>query len=245
MFWLLVALIMSCSSQLVAQDNAGAAKPFLEKLQQAYRNAAWLNYQVKYLYANASQPGKHIDSLSGTVQMDKNRSRYVLDGTEIIVTDKYTINIDNEGKTIYLGAVKSGPHLDPAVLLDSVLEHLQGVRTVLTTMGKSDVLTIDFPPGQAYMRMQIAIDRQTGLLQRIGYDLRTENWLEKEQVDRPGHPAPYQTEGRVEMLFSHYQHGLFNDSLFNEGNFIYKVDGRFIPAQRYKDYHIYLASSNL
>ena len=77
------------------------------------------------------------------------------------------------------------------------------------------------------------------------YDVHTAGWLDQDQIDKPGHPATYQPEGHVDIAFSHYQQGLFSDTLFNEGNFFYKTDGRYLPAGKYKDYNIFLASSNL
>jgi hypothetical protein len=64
-------------------------------------------------------------------------------------------------------------------------------------------------------------------------------------VDQPGHSAPYQSEGEVSMVFSGYEKGRFNDALFEESNFFTRVAGRFEPSGRYRDYHIFLASSNL
>src|SRR5258705_10177793 len=115
--WPAMVLILGYAQQLAAQDNTAAVKPFLEKLQQAYRNASRLGFRVKYRYANAGQPGKYIDSLAGEIQLDKNRSRFVIDGTETVVTEKYSINILNDTKVIYLSTAKGPTMMDPAGLL--------------------------------------------------------------------------------------------------------------------------------
>jgi hypothetical protein len=240
-----MVLILGFIQPLAAQENATAVKPFLEKLQQAYRNASRLGFRVKYRYANARQPGKYIDSLAGEIQLDKNRSRFVIDGTETVVTEKYSINILNDTKVIYLSTAKSPSMMDPAGLLDSVIVHLKGVEVTRATRDGLDWLTIDFPPGQAYTRIRMGIDVQSGYIRQMSYDVHTAGWLDQDQIDKPGHPAPYQTEGHVDIAFSHYQQGSFSDTLFNEGNFFYKTDGRYIPAGKYKDYNIFLASSNL
>jgi len=60
----------------------------------------------KYRYANAGQPGKYIDSLAGEIQLDKNRSRFVIDGTETVVTEKYSINISNDTKLFTFSTAK-------------------------------------------------------------------------------------------------------------------------------------------
>jgi hypothetical protein len=64
-------------------------------------------------------------------------------------------------------------------------------------------------------------------------------------IDRPEHPGPYQAEGTVDVIFSGYRTGSFGDAVFDENKFIHKVDSKFEPAERFKDYHIFLASTNL
>jgi hypothetical protein len=227
------------------RDSLTDIRALLEKVQQAYHSTAYLGFRIKYLYANEGQQGTPMDSLTGEVEMHKNHCRFVIDGTETVLTDKYAIQVMNEDKAIYLSAIKRAGLSNPVGMLDSVFAHIEGVHTDLRQQGQSDVLTLQFPPGGTYSLIRIQVDKQTGYFQKISYSLYTVGLVGQDLIDRPGHPAPYQPKGQVNIIFSHYEQGKFDDNLFREENFFNKTAGRFEPAGRYKDYHIFLASSNL
>jgi hypothetical protein len=228
-----------------AQDTTAEMRAFVSKMQHAYDKAAYLGFRLKYRYANERQPGLYIDSLSGEVEMDKGRSRLVVAGTETVITGRYSIQIMAEDKLIYLAAARPAVIQNPIPVLDTLFAHVPGIRSVVEHNGGSDQLTLNFPPGQPYYQMQIAIDARTGYIRRVEYALTTAGLVGQDMIERPGHPAPYESRGRIEILFSDYEQGRFDDRIFQEENFFTKADGRYLPAGRYRDYHIYLASSNL
>ena len=228
-----------------ATDSSSKIRTLMEKVQQAYHHTAYLGFRIKYLYANEGQPDKNTDSLTGEVEMDKGRCRFVIDGTETVLTDKYAIQVMNADKAIYLSAAHHAGMSNPVSMLDSVFAHIEGIHTDLQEQGQSDVLTLRFPPGGTYSLIRIQVDARTGYFQKITYFLYTAGLVGQEMIEGPGHPGPYQSKGQVNIIFSHYEQGRFDDTLFKEGNFFTKTAGRFEPAGHYKDYHIFLASSNL
>lgn len=221
------------------------ARAFLLKAQQAYRDAAYLGFRMKYVYTNAGESATAMDSLSGEMQMDKGRCRLLMDGTETLVTGKYVIQVMEEDKAIYLSAAGKATPMDPTQLLDSAFRQLAGVQAVLSSEGSRKVLTLSFPPGKMYSYIRMAMDPGTGYLQQVSYGIHTAGLVERDEIDSPGHPAPYRKEGHIDMFLSSYEHGRFGDGLFDEKNFFTRVSGQFEPAARYRDYHIFLASSNL
>jgi hypothetical protein len=63
---------------------------------------------------------------------------------------------------------------------------------------------------------------------------------------QPGNSGPYQTEGRIEIVFSDYRKGQFNEGLFSEDRYFTRLaQGKYEPAEKYKDYQIFLASPKL
>jgi hypothetical protein len=226
-------------------DSSAAVTEFMKKMQQAYTNPAFLQFQVKYRYANERQPDRFLDSLSGQVEMDKGRSRTVLDGTETVLTGQYAIRIVPDSKVMYLAAAKPVGTQNPLPQLDSLLAHIQGMTVVVTHSGGSDILTIRFPPDKPYTKVEMSIDTNTGYFQWVDYWLHTTGLVGREMIERPGHPARYQSQGRVQVIFTDYQHGHFDGRIFSEDNFFNRTAGHYEPTGRYKDYHIYLASSNL
>jgi len=228
-----------------ASAQQAEARDFLLKAQQAYREAAYLGYRVKYLYTNAGGAATAIDSLAGEMQMDKGRCRLLIDGTETVVTGKYVIQVMEEDKAIYLSAAGKATPMDPTQLLDTVFKQLSGMQAVISSEGRWKVLSLRFPPGRMYTYIRMVMDSVTGYFQRMSYGIHTAGLVEQDQIDRPGHPAPYGKEGQIDMFFSNYEHGRFGNGLFDEKNFFTRVSGRIEPAGRYRDYHIFLASSNL
>jgi hypothetical protein len=242
-------IVMSLSSTLSwtvrAQEDKEDARAFIVQAQKAYREAAYLGFRVKYLYTNAGTDVRPMDSLSGEMQMDKGRCRLVIDGTETIVTGRYIIQVMNDDKAIYLSSSRQGIPMDPTQVLDTVFKQMKGVQASIVAESQRKVLTLRFPPGGTYTYIRIAVDPVTGLFQQMTYGVRTAGLVGQDQVRRPGHSAPYEQEGQIDMFFSHYEKGGFGDALFDEKNFFTRAAGKYEPTGRYKDYHIFLASSNL
>ena len=227
-------------------DSSAEFHVFVQKVQQAYQQVHYLGFTIRYYYSNADRPNLFLDSLSGEIQMDKGRSRFALQGTETILTDRYSIQINNDEKVIYLASAHHVAAANPLSMLDSVFAHIGGIKTTTRHEGGQDIMTLLFPPGKPYSGMEIRIDDRTGFFQQISYSVNTANAVGKEMIDGPNNPSPYQSQGRMEIMFSDYQQGRFGDGVFSEDNFINKVAaGRFEPSARYRDYHIFLASSNL
>jgi hypothetical protein len=185
--------------------------------------------------------------MSGEVAMDKNRSRFVIDEVETVNNGTYSIRVMKEEKLIYLSAASaSSVVMDPVHIMDSVLAHLQGVRMQIERGKGESTLRISFPPNQQYKRISMTVNESTGYFQKVVYELYTEGLVAQDQMAQPGNTGQYQAEGRVEVLFSNYRRGQFNDSLFDEGQYFTRLGkGNYQPSETYKDYQIFLASTTL
>lgn len=243
---LFLALAQSAGLLAVAQQGDSAAvKNFITKIQQAYTKRHFLDFRIRYYYANADQPQVYLDSLTGQIQLEKENCRMTLDGVETIVTGRYAIQINAADKSIYVAAARRAA-ANPVGMVDSILAHIQGVKAAVTKQSHLESLTLDFPPDQAYNRITIQVGAKTGFLQRISYSLNTARLVGQDMISSPGNPNPYQSRGNMDLVFSDYRQGNFDESVFREDNFITRIaPGQFEPVGSYKDYHIYLASSNL
>ena len=226
----------------VAPDSL---KAFTQKVSQAYAKASYLSFRVKYLYANAGRPADYLDSAFGTVQMGRGSSRVVIDSTEMVFTSRYAIRVLRDDKLIYLSAPARVETQNPVGMLDSIFAHMSGLGARLYRQKGEDVLLLDFPAGGPYTRMEITVDDKTGFFRSIAYTVNAVGLVGRDMIESPDHPGPYESSGRVYVLFSDYQNGHFDDRLFSEDNFFTRVAGKFTPSDRFKDYRIFLASSNL
>ena len=197
----------------VAQTDSATIRGFLTKIQQAYSKGHFLDFNMRYYYANADQPQLYLDSLAGRIQMDQENCRMTLAGIETIITGKYAIQINPTDKSIYLAAARKASAANPVGMVDSILAHIKGVQ-VAVTKGAHDIsLALDFPPDQAYTRILIRIDAKTGYLQRITYALNTARLIGQEMIKGSGSASPYGSQGNMEIVFSDYHQGNFDESL--------------------------------
>lgn len=246
LYGMFLAIIQGLGRPAAAQVDSTAIRGFLAKIQQAYSKGHFLDFNIRYYYANADQPQLYLDSLAGRIQMDQENCSMTLAGIETIMTGGYAIQINPVDKSIYVAAARRTASANPLGMLDSILAHIEGVRAAVTKSAHEQSLTLDFPPDQAYTQITIHIDDKTGFIQRISYALNTARLVGGGMINRPGNPSPYGPRGNMDILFSDYRKGDFDESLFREDNYFNRIaPGHFEPVARYKDYHIYLASSNL
>ena len=243
-FFVLMSII-GMPRHVWAQEDAATAHVFLAQAQKAYQEAAYLGFRVKYLYTNAGTGMKPMDSLSGEMQMDKGRCRMVIDGTETVVTGRYMIQVMENDKAMYLSSAVKAIPMNPTQLLDTLLRQMKDVKATLTTEEGVKVLTLRFPPGGTYTSIRMVMDPVTGYFRQITYSVRTAGFVSQDQINSPTHAGSYEQEGQVEMIFRDYVKGRFGDALFDESNFFTHAAGKYEPAGRFRDYHIFLASSNL
>jgi len=174
--------------------------------------------------------------------------KMVMDGVETITNERYTIEVSKDDKLIYLSVPKTAAMGDPIAMLDSAMGYLNGVRAQLVQNKGLATLTFSFSPqsGQSYKSIAMTIDESTGYFQKVVYELYTEGLVSHDQIAQPGKPGQYQTEGRIEVVFSRYRKGQFNDSMFSEDKYFTRLGkGKYEPSAQYKDYQIFLASANL
>lgn len=234
------------SVQATAGDSTGAVKQFMQKVQQAYKSASYLSFHVVYRYANKDNPKQYIDTMSGEVALDKNHMRFMIDGVETVTNDRYTIQVHNDEKLIYLSAPQPTQIAEPVAMLDSALAHFEGLRAGVIHNKGLATLTLSYPPGQTYKTIVMVIDEKTGFFEKVVYELYTNGVVEKDQLMGQGGNGLYQQEGNIEVLFSNYRKGRFTDELFNEARYFNRLaKGKYEPSEKYKDYQIFLASPKL
>jgi hypothetical protein len=246
---IIVLVLTGCllvSVPTTASDTTNSVKQFMQKVQQAYKSASYLSFHVVYRYANKNQPANIIDTMSGEVALDKNRMRFLIEDVETVTNDKYTIQVNNDDKLIYLSTPQPAQMSDPVAMLDSALAHFDGIRAEVMHNKGTATLILNFPPGQSYKNITMVVNEKTGYFQKVVYELYTEGLVEQDQMTGQGGNGLYESEGRIEILFSEYRQGKFTDALFNESRYFTRLaQGKYEPSSAYKDYQIFLASSKL
>ncbi len=231
-------------SHVIAQTGDSLLKNFIYQVRLSYDKAAYLSFNVHYYYANKSQPEKYMDSLSGEVEIDKKRTRYRMDGIETIETQNYNIQIRPDEKTMFIAKENLDKPYESLVFLDTVLSRIHGIKTSVSRKNQYETISISFPPGQSYLNVLITRSLVNGYLTSIVYELNTESFVGKDQIDKPGHPGLYQPQGKVEMRFTNYATNRFGETVFNESNYFIKNGLDYQPVGKYAKYSINFLPSN-
>ena len=84
------------------EQKTDKAIQVFDALKQAYQIAQGVSFNVKYTYTNETRPNDVLDSLSGKFEISHDNYRYLLDSTETIHNNKYTIILFREDKIMYL-----------------------------------------------------------------------------------------------------------------------------------------------
>jgi hypothetical protein len=244
--FILLLLVGIVTNAAVASDSTYVVKQFMQQVQQAYRSANFLSFHVLYRYANKNEPESYLDTMSGEVAMNSSHLRFLLEDVETVTNDQYTIQVHKSEKLIYVTTPQRSQLIDPVAALDSAISHFDGLAARVTRNAGVATLNMTFPPGQAYKQVAMTIDEHTGYLQKVVYEMYTQGLVEKDQLMEGGSGGPYQSEGRIEIVFSQYRLGQFTENLFNDGQYFTRLgQGKYEPTEKYKDYQVFLASTKL
>jgi hypothetical protein len=240
---LITSFGLLCTGALSAQSTREEVKQLLLRVQSAYQHASYLDFRVTYTYANLDRPGQSIDSLSGEVQLDKVRARVVMPGSETLVNASYSIQVLEKDKIVYISKAPVGIPVNPTGSVDSVLKYLDQYQVNISEAGGEKVLMIGFPEGGRFSRVRMQVDTLTGYLKEMTYFLKTEGLISRDQLKSAGHGGSYQAEGLVQISFSGYKSGGFSDTAFATDQYFTKTNGQYEPADRFKGYHLFWATS--
>ncbi len=244
--WFLISFICICVAPVHAQKTKEAEKIIAEirQVHLKYSSADSLCFKMSYKYMDEAEPSIILDSLHGFIQVYGKKVHSLLGNMETIANDKYMIMLFKDEKIMYITSTNSNKSLiDPVAMIDSVLEHVDGVDCSIQQEGSLENIGISFPPNSLYKHINFLIEANTKYLDKIIYQVRSEaliNDIEsKTTVEKPSEYAI------VEANFYDYNQLLLDKTVFNESNYFIRQDKKITTTSYYKDYKIYIGSPNL
>ncbi|SRR6266496_753084 len=230
---------------LAQEQQTDKAIQVFDTLKQAYQNATGLSFDVKYTYTNETKPDNVLDSLSGKFEISQDNYRYLLDSTETIHNDKYTIILFREDKIMYLTKPSLAVSANPIEAIGEFFKNNKDVSCQLNTAHNTKVLSIHYPPGMVYKQINLTIDTATGYLVKAEYIVQTKLLMETQPQDEQANQNQYDEYARVEADFSNYKIGSIDSNEFDENRFFQRDGKNFKTTDPYKTYKIFIGSSNL
>lgn len=245
----LLSLFVSASNTLSAQTVNPQVQETLsvfDALQKAYTSVPSLSFNVRYVYTEETKPDVVLDSMKGIFQMSHGDYRFVLDSTETIHNEKYTIVLFKEDRMLYLTKSSDGLSTNPVQQIADFLKNNTGLSTSTSNTAQFKTLRITYPPGMAYKQIDLLIDTTTGFLAKAVYVVQTKLLMESDPTADPSaNVEQHDPYARVEADFQQYSTDTIDMGLFDNDRFFVRDGKNFTPTATYKDYKIFLGSSNL
>lgn len=229
-----------------AQEKPDTARllALLTKVQDVYRNAP-MSFNVMYTVAGESQPALPLDSIRGEVAVNGAYSYYRLPGMETITNPRYNIILFKEDKLMYLTKPARQAVQDPMLPVRALLKSGKLQEIGIRDEGKYQLLSIIFDAESACRSMLLEIEKTTGYVQNIRYELKTELLPGLFSSEADEDRTAYGKFVIVRMMFNSYKKLDADLGRFDEKNFFYLDGTEFKTASAYNDYTIFKGTPNL
>lgn len=227
------------------EQQTDKALEIFAQLQQTYQQVDGISFNVKYTYTNESKPETVLDSLSGKFEINKSNYHYLLDSTETIHNDKYTIILFREDKIMYLTNPSLAASANPVQTIGEFFKNNKDINCQIVTNTRTKTLSVHYPPGMQYKQINLTIDTVTGYLMKAEYIVQTKLLLETDLQNDKGSASAYDAYARVEADFFDYKQIPIDNSEFDERKFFDREGKNFKTTEEYKTYKIFIGSSNL
>jgi hypothetical protein len=250
---LIIILLMGWMPGYTQRDQKQEAWAVLQKMADAYRQSASLNFNIMFRYAAEETPGEWLDSLDGRFTLSGQQYRYDINNTETICTGNYVILLYKEDQVMYLakpaGVGNSSPSagfaasvISPAAQMENYLKNDSTIRWNLKDLPHQKKVTIEFTVPAVYKRIEYYINKQSGLLEKMINVVRSDQLYDASvrQAVEAG-----ESFAIVEAVYSGYKQGHADNKLFNSERYFKKEGNEYIAVAPYETYKIFLGSSNL
>jgi hypothetical protein len=228
------------------QVSTDSAISFFRKVCKTYSNVNYLSFKIRYTYANESYPAVVLDSLQGKIEMNKENCHMQLGTTETISNTNYNIILFKEDTLMYLSKPQSGTaSFSRFSLIDSFFLKTKGLAVSMITHKGLIILTINFPAGMDYKKIEYSIDSATYYLRKVKYLVKTTDLLDPAAKAVADNGPMNDQWAIVESSFDNYATGQFNDTEFDDAKYFKKEGTEYKTTDDYRQYKIFKASPNL
>jgi len=243
-----IAILIAVSVSLFTAGNVAAQVNLTGesvKIQLAYKNPAYLSFDVKYTYAEESAPSTVVDSSEGNFKISGTYYWGTIDSAEFMQNSSYAVMLYKPGKLISVNnPLTVYPQIANFSTLDSLLGK-SGYTSSLTTVGSDKLITLTFSdPDNPYKNFKVYYDSTSSLVSKIVYTIRGDFLPSEENYNQSatGSTSDYVI---VTALYTNYSTSAFSNTVFNTGNYFLINNGYYNPQPPYNDYEIFLGSPNL
>ena len=231
-----------CLSKVLAQVNIPNESI---KIQMAYKNPAYLTFNVKYTYAAEATPTVFDDSTMGTFKISGTYYWGNLDSLEFMQNGSYAVYLYKPNKIMSINNPATVyPQIANFTLFDSLIGK-NNYTSGLTYSGVNKIITMTFSnPDFPYKNYSVWYDSTSYLVNKIIYTIREDFTEYTDSYNRSvgSNTSDYTI---ITANYTNYQTTAFTNTIFNTVNYFVIFGGVYYPQSPYTNYEIFLASPNL
>jgi hypothetical protein len=219
--------------------------PFMKAMEEMisrYRESKYLSFNVTYKYASEQEPENYLDSLTGNYKLNGSNYWYSLDNTEVIGSKDYSVLLFKEDHVMYLAPPASRGRMDFLASLDSFLVNRDNITPSLQEEEGQKKLLLSFGKGSPCKSIEYSIDKGSGYITRIREIVRAGQLYDPAARSKVDSDTAYAI---IEMNFSDYRSGSFDDKLLDTDNYFRKEGQQYVTVAPYDSYKIFLGAPNL
>jgi hypothetical protein len=247
---MMVVICFSKGNKVTAQDKD--PKTVMAGIYTAYDSASYLTFDVKYMYTSDTLNGNFInESLQGSYTMAGKKALYRLGNIQYMQNDSFLIAVYNDEKFILVADPQTknvGSNLPLRSLMDSILHSYSAHYIISTQKINRTISALNFVRKDSLAQFDkfsiTYFTKGPALLASISYDFKEATYSDKPDsaATQLGNPAPIPIVYRHRTLavdFSNYRSDNSSKDLYDENNYIRLENGKWVPADKYKDFRIY------
>jgi hypothetical protein len=216
------------------------------KMQMAYKNQAYLSFNVKYTYAAETDPTTIIDSSTGVVKMSGNYYWGTIDSLEFMQNNSYNVVLY---KTDHIMRIGNPEPVYPQIINFSMFDSLAGKNNYTmssTAAGTVKSLQLTFTnPAFPFKNYKVSYDSITHFVNQISYTINDEVIDSEQSYNKPVTGGPLTEFVIVTARFTSYRVTPFSTTVYNSSNYFSETGKTFTPQPPFQSYEVFIASPNL
>ncbi len=242
-----MAMLFTCiiTSQQIKAQNMSAAD-VTQAMQSIYRNydsIAYLSFDVKFNYTSDTLLGDYAnEQLDGSYTMAGKKAKYRLGDIDFMQNESFFIAVYNKDKLMLVDEPKTnntGNQLPMRQMMDSMAQSYASHYFITGSSIGTDTNVISFDRADSaaqFDKFSITYDNRSKTLCQIAYE-----YSEPPQLDSTVNyvMAPPDRKRRLTIQYSNYRFDNYEDSVYDENNYIYFERGICKPVTKYDNYKIY------
>lgn len=242
-----MAMLFTCiiTNQQVNAQNMSATD-VMQAMQSIYKNydsIAFLSFDVKFNYTSDTLLGEYNnEQLEGSYTMAGKKAKYRLGDIDFMQNESFFIAVYNKDKLILVDEPKTnntGNQLPMRQMMDSLVQSYTSHYFITGSSNGVDTNIISFDRADSaaqFDKFTITYDNRSNMLCQMAYE-----YSEPPQLDSTLNyvMAPPDRKRRLTIQYSNYRFDNYEDSVYDENNYIYFERGVCKPVPKYDNYKVY------